>query len=73
VGNITLRSAAAVGATRFGHVLNHNRYFRVGPGRMPGGTHVPRASIGRGPGNPHFNLERGAYAPPIGGPTCSCQ
>ena len=67
----TGRTAAAVGGTRFGHVLNHNRYLRLGPGRMPGGTHVPRASIGRGPGNPHINLRGGAYVPPIGGPTTS--
>ena len=47
-----LRGAAAAGATRFGHALNHNRHFRIGPGRMPRngglppGTHVPRASVG---------------------------
>lgn len=71
------RTAAAAGATRFGHLINHNRYLRLGPGRMPGGTHVPRASIGRGPGNPHIDLRGGAYVPPIGGPTtssdCGCQ
>jgi len=71
------RTAAAAGATRFGHLLNHNRYLRLGPGRMPGGTHVPRASIGRGPGNPHIDLRGGAYVPPIGGPTtsddCGCE
>lgn len=73
----TARTAAGLGATGFGHVLNHNRYLRLGPGRMPGGTDVPRVSIGSGPGNPHIDLKRGAYAPPIGGPTtsdnCGCQ
>ena len=82
-----LRGAAAAGATRFGHVLNHNRFFRVGPGRMPRngglppGTHVPRASVGpQRPGipNPHFDLRsRIPYVPPVGGPTtsddCGCQ
>ncbi len=75
-----LRGAAA-GATRFGHTLNHNRYFRIGPGRMPRncglppGTHVPRASVGpQRPGipNPHFDLRsRIPYVLPVGGPTSS--
>ena len=57
-----LRAGAALGGTRFGYALNHNRYVRLGPGRMPArgplpsGTQVPRLSIGRGPGNPHFDL-----------------
>jgi len=71
------RTAAAVGATRVGSVLNHNRYLRLGPGRMPGGTNVPRGSVGQGPGNPHIDLRGGAYAPPVGGPTssddCTCR
>jgi hypothetical protein len=37
------RTAAAVGATRFGQVLNANRYFRIGPGRR-GKYMVPRIS-----------------------------
>jgi len=47
-----LRGGAALGRTRFGHVLNHNRYLRLGPGRMPANgplgaaTGAPRLSIG---------------------------
>ncbi|MFO0147153.1 MAG: hypothetical protein ACK54C_17900 [Betaproteobacteria bacterium] len=80
-----LRGAAALGATRFGHALNHNRYLRIGPGRMPAngaglpaGTGVPRMSVGPqikgGPPNPHFDLRsRIPYAPPVGGPAeCGC-
>ena len=50
------------GGTRFGHFINHNRFLRFGPGRMPAngnlpaGPKVPRMSIGRGPDNPHFDL-----------------
>jgi hypothetical protein len=60
-----LRAAAWLGSTRFGHKLNHNRYFRIGPGRMPRNgslppsTGAPRISIGpQRPGisNPHFDL-----------------
>ena len=87
VGSVpfALRGAAAVGARRFGHVLNHNRYLRVGPGRMPAngaglpaGTGVPRMSIGPqirgGPPNPHLDLRsRLPYVPPVGGPAeCGC-
>jgi RHS repeat-associated protein len=80
-----LRGAAALGGTRLGHALNHNRYLRMGPGRMPAnsagmpaGTGVPRMSIGPqikgGPPNPHADLRsRFPYAPPIGGPAeCGC-
>ena len=47
------------------HRMNHNRFLRIGPGRMPGtgrlpsGTHVPRLSIGpqqAGVKNPHVDL-----------------
>jgi RHS repeat-associated protein len=57
-----LRSAAALGGTRLGNRLNHNRYLRIGPGRMPArgglpaGPKVPRMSIGEGPGNPHIDM-----------------
>ncbi|KPJ92849.1 MAG: hypothetical protein AMJ55_09145 [Gammaproteobacteria bacterium SG8_15] len=82
-----LRGAAWYGGTRLGHILNHNRYLRIGPGRMPRngglppGTHVPRMSIGpQRPSvpNPHFDLRtRIPYVPPVGGPTssddCGCQ
>lgn len=56
-----LRGGAALGGTRAGHLLNHNRYLRLGPGRMPAngplpaGPKVPRLSIG-GPGGPHYDL-----------------
>lgn len=51
--------------TKLGHWLNHGRWWRLGPGRMPAngrwpsGTHVPRMSLGpQRPGfkNPHFDL-----------------
>lgn len=80
-----LRGASALGATRFGHTLNHNHHLRTGPGRipangpgLPAGTDVPRMSIGPqikgGPPNPHLDLRsRIPYAPPIGGPAeCGC-
>jgi len=53
------------GGTRWGHWINHNRYLRFGPGRMPqngrwpSGPKVPRMSVGpgrRGGGNPHLDL-----------------
>jgi RHS repeat-associated protein len=78
-----LRGAAAIGGTRLGHLLNHNRYLRVGPGRMPAngaglpaGTHVPRASVGAKPNGPHGDLRsRIPYVPPTGGSSdeCGCQ
>jgi hypothetical protein len=35
-GGFALRGGgAAYGATRGGHWLNHNRYLRIGPGKMP--------------------------------------
>lgn len=78
------RGAAVLGSTRIGHVLSHNRVFRIGPGRMPpngpglpGGTQVPRVAIGpERPGSlhPHVDLRsRIPYAPPLGGPQCGCQ
>jgi hypothetical protein len=81
-----LRGAAALGGTRFGHALNHNRYLRMGPGRMPAagpglpaGPAVPRMAIGPqikgAPVNPHRDLRsRLPYVPPVGGPAeCGCQ
>jgi hypothetical protein len=66
---VTARAGAWLGSTRLGHVLNHNRWFRMGPGRMPSsnapfqrlpaGPKVPRISIGpQRPGapNPHIDL-----------------
>ncbi|NTV30025.1 MAG: RHS repeat-associated core domain-containing protein [Candidatus Omnitrophica bacterium] len=56
-----LRGLAVAGGTRLGHWLNHNRFLRIGPGRMPRngphppGHNVPRISIG-GTGGPHFDL-----------------
>jgi hypothetical protein len=71
-----LRGTAALGATRIGHVLNHNRYFRIGPGRV-GGNMPPRISSPYLPGDGHYPLTtRVPFVPPIGGPTsgdCGCQ
>lgn len=66
---VTARAGAWLGSTRLGHALNHNRWFRMGPGRMPSsnapfqrlpaGPKVPRISIGpQRPGapNPHIDL-----------------
>lgn len=53
------------GGTKWGHWINHNRWLRFGPGRMPtngrlpAGPKVPRCSIGpqrAGLKNPHFDL-----------------
>jgi RHS repeat-associated protein len=69
VGSVpfVLRGAAALGGTRIGHILNHNRYLRIGPGRMkaPFATDAPRLSVGhRGV---HVDLRsRLPYVPPIG-------
>ncbi|HXH81928.1 MAG TPA: RHS repeat-associated core domain-containing protein [Candidatus Tectomicrobia bacterium] len=69
VGSIpfVLRGAAALGGTRIGHILNHNRYLRIGPGRMkaPFATDAARLSVGhRGV---HVDLRsRLPYVPPIG-------
>ncbi len=69
---VGLRGAAWLGGTRFGHGLNHNRYFRIGPGRMPqsgnlpASTHAPRMSIGPqrpGGSNPHFDLRLQHFRP----------
>jgi hypothetical protein len=73
-----LAAASGLGPLRF---LNSNRYLRLGGGRMPGagpglgsGTNVPRMSIGRGPGNPHYDLRtRIPPPPPIGGTDCGCK
>lgn len=57
-----LRGASAIGGTRPGHILNHNLYVRIGPGRMPArgglpsGPKVPRLSIGNKPNGPHVDL-----------------
>ena len=65
-----LRGAAWFGGTRLGHFLNHNRFLRIGPGRMPrngrlpAGSAVPRVSIGPqrpGVSNPHFDLRFGLW------------
>ena len=44
----TLKVGAKIGGTRFGHILNHNRHIRIGPGRW-GRIMVDRISIGNGP------------------------
>jgi len=74
VGSIPFvaRGAAALGGTWFGHIINHNRYLRFGPGRMPtagyglsGGPSVPRVSVGHE--WIHRDLRsRLPYVPPIG-------
>jgi len=60
---VGLRATAGFSVGRRGHFLfNSNRFFRLGPGRMPRngglppGPKVPRVSIGRGPRNPHIDL-----------------
>jgi len=69
-----LGGGAALGGTRVGYILNHNRYLRLGPGRMGGIPDVPRISIGGRPGGPHGNLRsRIPYVPPLGGPQCDCE
>lgn len=64
-GAAALRGGAWLGGTRAGHLLNHNRYLRLGPGRMPklgtlpAGPKVPRLSVGPqrpGVNNPHRDL-----------------
>jgi hypothetical protein len=74
VGSVpfVLRGAAALGGTRIGHVLNHNPFLRIGPGRMPAagrglpaGPKVPRISVGHQ--GLHLDLRsRLLYVPPIG-------
>jgi hypothetical protein len=80
-----LRGAALIGGTRVGNaIFNSNRFFRIGPGRMPSagpnlppGPSVPRMVVGptrAGNVPPHFDLRsRLPYVPPIGGPTCDCE
>lgn len=69
------RTAAAVGATRFGRVLNANRYFRIGPGRW-GKDMLPRISSPYLPGDGHYLLTtRLPMLPPAGvvsRPDCGC-
>jgi hypothetical protein len=51
-----LRGAAALGGTRVGQIVNHNRYVRFGPGNIPKGRRftcgpgqkVPTIRIGNG-------------------------
>jgi len=74
---VALRGAAAAGATRLGHALNHNRYFRIGPGRVGGGM-PPRISSPYLPGDGHYPLtSRLPLLPPVGGPVsggdCGCR
>jgi len=74
VGSVpfVLRGAAALGGTRIGHILNHNPFLRIGPGRMPAagrglpaGPKVPRMSVGHQ--GLHLDLRsRLLYVPPIG-------
>ena len=81
LGPFALRGLAAAGNTSVFRILNSNRNLRIGGGRMPGagpglgsGTNVPRISIGKGPGNPHFDLRgRIPPPPPVGGFNCECQ
>ena len=68
-----LRGTAALGATKIGHILNHNRYFRIGPGKWHGPMR-PRISSPYLPGDGHFSLtSRIPFLPPLGGPNCGCQ
>jgi len=54
VGFRLLSNFTGTARSGFLHWLNHNQYFRIGPGRMPGngglpsGTSVPRIRIGTG-------------------------
>jgi len=71
-----LAEGAAYGATKVGHALNHNRYFRIGPGRF-GKDMVPRISSPYLPGDGHYLLtSRLPKLPPVGaavsGNACSC-
>jgi RHS repeat-associated protein len=73
LGPFALRGVAALGGTRIGHILNHNRYFRIGPGRI-GRNMEPRISSPHLPGDGHYPLTtRIPFIPPLGGPGCSCQ
>lgn len=47
-GAAGLRGAAALGGTRAGYVINHNRYLRIGPGVI--GKSVGRTPFNYGPG-----------------------
>jgi len=60
------RGAAWLGGTRFGHLLNHNRILRIGPGRW-GKDMVARISSPYLPGDGHFSLlSRLPFLPPVG-------
>jgi RHS repeat-associated protein len=73
LGPFALRGVAALGGARIGHILNHNRYFRIGPGRI-GRNMEPRISSPHLPGDGHYPLTtRIPFMPPLGGPGCSCQ
>ena len=69
------RGAAWLGGTRFGHVLNHNRWFRIGPGRW-GKDMIARISSRYLPGDGHYSLlTRLPMLPPVGalsGEDCEC-
>ena len=72
-----LESGAALGATKVGHILNHNRHFRIGPGRW-GKNMVPRISSPYLPGDGHVSLTtRIPELLPVGtlssGKNCSCK
>ncbi len=66
-----LRGGAALGGTRAGHILNHNRYIRIGPGNIPKGKpftcgpgqNVPTLRIGSGPPRwwNHYDLRAWGY------------
>lgn len=76
-GPFAARTAAAIGATRFGHVPNHNRYFRIGPGKWLKDTRMPRVSSPYLPGDGHYRLiTRFPLLPPAGvvsNPDCGCR
>jgi RHS repeat-associated protein len=70
---LVLRGSAMLGGTGIGHIVNHNRYIRFGPGRW-GGDMVPRVSGPYLPGDGHYRLTtRIPFVPPLGGPVaCGC-
>jgi RHS repeat-associated protein len=53
-GFAALRGLSAASQTEWGEFLNHNRYLRIGPGKMTGykGQKTPRISIGNGQPSP---------------------
>ena len=79
LGPFALRGLAGLSYTYTFRFLNQNRHLRFGPGQMkpagPGlpGGYVARVSIGKGPGNRHFDLRtRIPPPPPVGGASCEC-